>query len=120
MINQTVQLSASNLSGAIVETGAVEHLIDESFTDSTVNQLVTLSFAFASVKQVFLVASTDTHWYTNGAAGAGGQAFLLKAGIPIFLSATSAYLANPLTIDVTAFYFSCTVASHVQGFILTA
>ncbi|MGO9599942.1 MAG: hypothetical protein ACLP7Q_18285 [Isosphaeraceae bacterium] len=120
MINQTVVLSTSGLSGAIVETGAVEHLIDESFADSTLNQLVTLSFAYASVKQVYLVASTNTYWYTNGASGAGGQTFLLKAGIPFFWSATSAYLANPLSIDVTAFYFSCTVASHVQGFILTA
>ena len=126
MITHTAQSIATlgpsgvALTGSAVETGSVERILDESFTDSTTNQLVAISFAYASVKAIWMLASTDTHWYTNGASGAGGNSILLKAGVPFTWTSTCGYLTNPLSIDVTAFYFSCTLASRVQGIILTA
>ena len=126
MITHTAQSIATlgpsgiALTGAAVETGSVERILDESFTDSTSGQLVAISFAYANVKAIWMLASTDTDWFTNAADGSGGNTIHLKAGVPFTWTATCGYLANPLSHDVTAFYFSCTLASRVQGIILTA
>lgn len=127
MITHSVSL-ASNLGpggaqigGSASETGTVEHIIDESFTASTTDAPITIAFAYADVQAVYLLASSNTTLETNsGGPGGIGNTINLKAGIPFSWTTTCAYFANPFTVDVTAFYFTCTLASQVKGVILTA
>jgi len=115
----TLGPSGNVLSGAATETGAVEHLLDESFTALTADQLVGISFGYATVKAIWLLASTDLGLATNTAAP-GHDNIALKAGVPFLWTATAAYFANPFTANVTGFYFTCTLACHLQGLILTS
>lgn len=110
--------SGGTLSGSVTETGTVEHLLDESFIAETADELVSISFAYAGVKAIWLLASTDLTLNTN--LSTGTDVIELKAGIPFAWTATCNYFPNPFTVDVTAFYFDCDLACRLQGVILTA
>lgn len=114
----TLGPSGTQLGGSATESGTVEHLFDESFNDATSDQVVSVSFTYASVQAIWLLATTDLSLKTNTTGGA--NTINLKAGVPYSWNVTCAYWANPFTVDVTSFHISCTLACRLRGIILTA
>jgi hypothetical protein len=123
MITHTRSYSVRSSGGGTVssnysESGSLEQTIDASFAAGTAGALVDVSFTFASLQSIQLVADQPMTIYTNS-AGSPAQTFNLKAGMPFDWSVSPAYFANPFTVNVTAFYITTTLGTRLRGRILT-
>ncbi len=106
------------VTGSQAEVGATEIVIDQRFGASLTDQLLAMSFTVANVQSVFLVSDKGLKIETNS-GGSPVDTINLKPGTPLVWSKSAAYYANPFGTNVTAFYITTTVASRLQGKILT-
>lgn len=111
--------SATSLSGTWVEVGNSEIANNQQFPASTSNALVAITFTAANVQSFLFVASQNCTILTNSTSSPG-DTINLKAGIPFQWGTSPGYFTNPFTVNVTAFYVSCTQACTLQYKILTS
>ncbi len=110
----------TSLSGSDSETGNTELTFDVNLAASTTNQLQAMTFTYASLQSVVLLATQNCTIKTNS-TGSPPTTINLIAGIPFVWNVSSGYFANPFSAaNVTAFYLSCTAACRLQARILTS
>jgi hypothetical protein len=115
----TSATSGVSLSGSGIDVGSNEVGIDVQLAASTTNQLQAASFAAANVQSIFLVSDQNVTIKTNNAT-TPGNTITLVAGMPLDWSKSAGYFSNPFTVDVTAFYLTCTAAARLKCRILTS
>lgn len=109
--------TSSTIVGTLSDTGGVLDVIDKSYPESTTDTALEMAFTTAGLQSIYLVASTDTTLVLNPSGTP--QTISLLAGKPFSWSASSAYMANPITGDVTDAQVTCADASRLQGRILS-
>ena len=116
---KTSTSSGGSVSGQYTETGATEISIDENYPAASTDTLLTLTFAYANLQNIELVASQNMTIETNNGT-TPDNTIALKANNPFVWSKSGAYFANPFTANVTAFYVTCTPAATLKGRILVS
>ncbi len=76
--------------------------IEKAITDSTTDEEILIAITKAQVTSLFIQSDQDLQLDYNDSAGAQGTISLI-ANVPLVWNADS-YFANPLAVDITAFY----------------
>lgn len=123
MITDTISVGVSGtdgrrVSGSSQESGTTQAAIDTNFSSGSTDVLTPAAWTVANTQALILLSSADMTIKTNS-AGSPANTVTLKAGIPLIWRASAGYYANPFTVNVTAFYVTCTAASRLQALVLT-
>lgn len=114
---KTASSESSSISSSYTETGTTEISIDQSFSASTTDSLVSLSFTTSNIQSIELVSTQAMTIQTNSGS-TPDNTITLVANVPFQWSRTPGYFSNPFTANVTAFYITCTAAARLTGRIL--
>lgn len=124
MSNTVTQGASANLNGTgtiqgtVTDVGGTAITINTSVPASTSNQLLTLSFAYATLQAIFLLSNQNLTIKTNS-SGSPAQTINLLAGIPYEWSLSAGYFTNPIIANVTAFYLTTPgAAATLRGYVL--
>lgn len=123
MITDTISVGVSGtdgrrVSGSSQESGTTQAAIDTNFASGSTDVLTAAAWTVANTQSLILLSSADLTIKTNS-AGSPANTVTLKAGIPLIWRASAGYYANPFTVNVTAFYVTCTAAARLQALVLT-
>jgi hypothetical protein len=110
--------SGETISGSVTVTGEGEPNLDVTVAANQTNKEVDYVLDVSTVTSLWLYSDKDLTIKTNSTS-APDDTIALKAGVPLPWESTTGYFDNPLTVDVTKFYLTNTLACRFQARILT-
>lgn len=125
MITYSWSVSISSSAGGRLaanwqDDGNIEVTPNVSVPAASVNFATGIAFNGTNLRAIELVSNQNCTLYINApSTGTPFATINLLAGIPFIWSANAAQIANPLNVNVTNIYVTCTPSLNIQGRILT-
>ena len=124
-VNRSISFNpaASGISGYSQSSGGVSNAVvgpaTSYFAAGSSNVALTLSFPYATLQQAFLWSDKGMTLKFNS-TGSPTPTIILQPGSPFEWNSSDGYFANPFTANVTVVYITCTPASRLQYFFMSA